>query len=136
MLPEWIADYIGREYHVDDWNCWTLCRTLAKKHLGVSDWPAFDFMSPNDRQGVSSLIRAESGQNWVEVMNASLFRQGERGERLGDIAVLRIGMWGSHTALVVGPNKMMHVAEDVPTCVVEMRGHDWKQRVLGVYRWI
>jgi len=109
---------------------------LSSEYLGQRDWPGYDFMSPDDYQGVSRLMSSEANQNWQEIMSAALFRQGERGEALGDIAVLRYGQWASHAALVVAPNKMLHVDKNTPTTIVEMRGLSWVNRITGIYRWV
>lgn len=134
--PAWIAEYIGREYDAMSWNCWTLCRELASTHLSLPKWPPYDFMDPADRNGVSSLMLAEARLSWREILDNAALKQGGRGESLGDIAILRYGHWSSHAALIVAPNKMLHVDEGTPTCIAEMRSQAWRDRVTGVYRWI
>ena len=129
--PSWVGDYIGREFDRSSWHCWELCRAVAAKHLGM-EWPSFDWA---DGAQHGREIREQS-LNWQRLCLREEFLTGWRGEALGDIAVIRIGTVAGHVGMIVAPNRMIHVEEDHPTSLVEIRSQSWRLRVEGVYRWI
>lgn len=132
MTPTWVADYIGEPYDALCWNCWTLVREIADRHLGMA-LPAFDRIEAGARPEVAKTIATESDR-WQTVLTRDEIIAGMKGEVLGDVAVIRYGTYASHVGLVIAPSLMLHVDEGNPTHIANIRSAVWKRRIEGIFR--
>lgn len=127
------AQYIGIPY-VDKgrdpqgWDCWGLVRYCLEEHFGLV-LPSFDeeYVSARDIRRVEELYRTYSERDWRKLTNGQ--------ERPGDVVHMRLRNRPIHVGLVIGEGYMLHVEEGVATAAERYKSLQWKDRVLGIYRY-
>ncbi|MGD9850100.1 MAG: C40 family peptidase [Nitrospirales bacterium] len=135
MLPDWINDYIGIPF-VDGGrdragcDCYGLVRLVLAEQFAI-DAPSYheDYRSADDRAGVADALEARRGGRWQEITEARM-------AQAGDVAVFRVGGLPLHCGLLVSPDRMLHVAKGCETVVEPIDGPVWKNRLVGLYRYL
>lgn len=110
-----IGQYIGVPFKesggdLDGWNCWGLLEYLYKDQFGIT-LPLWS----------GDMHRHES--IWVSVLNP----------KRGDGILFRIKGEPTHVAVALSINEMIHVFDQVDTCIENFRTSKWISRLIGFY---
>lgn len=103
----------------DRFDCYGLVMECARRE-GVS-LPDFGFA--NDQALISAMMGATMPQ-WIETPKAR-----------GAIVLLRTGRWVSHVGFMLDDDRMIHTW-DKSGGVTTQRVEDWKQRIVGFYKYV
>lgn len=116
----------GRGY--TGWDCWGLVFAAYRDVLGIAI-PSYhdDYKSVASNEELEQLITSERDSSWIEVT--------EQKHRPGDLVLLRIEGRSTHVGIVVVEGMMLHTDIDVGTAYESYRGTEWKDRIVGVWRY-
>lgn len=125
-LTQWIGiPYLPKGELPFGLDCWTLCRTFAKRELNL-DLPEFMY-DPERLQDDAAIRIAEEtgilGRRWCRVDR----------HRLGDIVLFRLRGLVSHCGVAIDETTMLHTLKGRQSCLESL--DNWQTRLAGIYRW-
>lgn len=132
-LPSWAAPYVGlpwREMGRDraGLDCWGLFRLVMGERFGIA-LPAYDGL------GWGETAKAELGRFMRAAAERPEWLAIDPGlEREGDGVLLRAAGAPIHVGLVLAPGLMLHIEQDIDSCVERYDRAHWAPRVIGFYR--
>lgn len=131
-VPIWAGRYIGLPFrdHGRDragLDCWGLVRLVCAEQFGFA-LPSFatEYDRATDIKRISRLIARET-RAWREIPRG--------GEKLGDVAVLRLSGHPLHVGLVLGDMQMLHIERGIDSAIEKYSGPRWADRLYGFYRY-
>lgn len=129
----WTDEYIGLPFKPDgrDRNgldCWGLVKLVYNEQLGI-ELPSYEGVfkeeNVNNLKVVSNLMDRER-KKWTLVSEPQEM----------DVLLMRIqSKIISHVGIYLNKNKMLHIMKGIESVVEPTTGIQWKDRIVGVYRY-
>lgn len=120
-MRHWSADYVGRPYERQTFNCWVLIRDIYRDHLSVdlSEVQTFD-----NAATAREMIR--HAKLWIEVETPQEF----------DVVLMRHRDHAvpTHVGIATGRGSVLHTEPVTDTVCVSLRDFSIRGRILGFRR--
>lgn len=136
--PAWLAKWIGLPFELggrgpDAFDCWGLARAVLATEFGLHV-PSYDRGYPEDAcdcATLAALVR-EGMPGWRAVVEGNAAEL--RGERSGDLILMRHGRHACHVGMVVARGTMLHIEDGTNSSLDRYDGPRWRRRLVGIYR--
>lgn len=126
----WHNKYVGIPYKdngrdPDGVDCWGLARYVYNKEFNIS-LPSFSFnYDGGDRERIQELI-AQYREGWEEIT---------QDYKSGDLVLFRMMGYESHVGIITEYPYFLHAREKADSSVERLDNTQWKNRVIGVFRY-
>lgn len=132
--PAWARNYIGIPFEPrgrdrQGLDCWGLVRLIYAEQFGVflpSLAERYSGVHTSDAREIASVVNDVRGDTrlWEPVARA----------RVGDVLHMRVGRL-QHVGVATSPGSFLHAVNGADSCL-ERLDQDWRNRLLGVYRYV
>ena len=124
MLPSWVSKYVGLPF--EEYNCWQLVCLVYKNELNIIlDDYKNEYHNAIDRENIASIYTREMHRTYIKIDNPQAF----------DVVVCRVRGQPWHTGIVIESNQMLHTQRYINAVVEYYDRFNWKNRILGFYRY-
>lgn len=122
-----VCKYIGLEFEDNGrgpkYDCWGLCILIFEEEFGIQ-LPDFSdqYLNAHDAYNIPLLVAKERPE-WRKVKDP----------KPGNVVLFNIGGYPVHVGVVVGQNRMLHIAKGINASVERFTSKKWNKRIEGFY---
>lgn len=128
---QWWNEYVGRQWHPTEWNCWHVVTAAYKEQAGI-ELPGYSDVPGNQLLAIAKQMR--------EVSNIDYWVPAVCEKRELDLVLMSgkiegvAGAHPVHCGVVVGNKQLLHAMTGCETVCIPIDHFTVKWRIVSVYR--